>query len=198
LAVQLPSAIIRESPAIARALVWDVPRTLANSLWGVFRDLGKEIWNGLMSVFDFGIFSGGGSAKWYNPFSWFSDGGVVGGKASFSGDSKMNDPIPAMLSPGEMVIPRLAMADGLAGVMRFASSMMPKQYANGGVVAMGGSGQFNTNKVYGGSDNSILIEEVKQLRMEVSQMSYAVALNTGETARKLKQWDVIGLPAERD
>lgn len=36
----------------------------------------------------------------------FSDGGDVPGQASVQGDSKSNDTVPAMLSPGEHVIPR--------------------------------------------------------------------------------------------
>lgn len=35
-----------------------------------------------------------------------SSGGAVQGKAKVSGDSKTNDTVPAMLSPGEIVIPR--------------------------------------------------------------------------------------------
>jgi hypothetical protein len=35
-----------------------------------------------------------------------SDGGEVGGKAKIKGDSEKNDTVPAMLSPGEVVIPR--------------------------------------------------------------------------------------------
>ena len=37
----------------------------------------------------------------------FKPGGKVGGKARKSGDSLKNDTVPAMLSPGEVVIPRL-------------------------------------------------------------------------------------------
>lgn len=35
-----------------------------------------------------------------------SDGGFVGGKAQVAGDSYSNDTVPALLSPGEIVIPR--------------------------------------------------------------------------------------------
>jgi hypothetical protein len=35
-----------------------------------------------------------------------SDGGSVDGQAKVSGDSTKNDTVPAMLSPGEIVIPR--------------------------------------------------------------------------------------------
>jgi hypothetical protein len=39
-------------------------------------------------------------------------GGHVGGEASVPGDSETNDTIPAMLSPGELVIPRSVPKDG--------------------------------------------------------------------------------------
>ena len=38
-----------------------------------------------------------------------SKGGKVDGKAKTKGDSETNDTVPAMLSPGEVVIPRTAM-----------------------------------------------------------------------------------------
>ncbi len=39
-------------------------------------------------------------------------GGHVGGKANVEGDSEENDTVPAMLSPGELVIPRSVPKDG--------------------------------------------------------------------------------------
>lgn len=39
-------------------------------------------------------------------------GGHVGGEANVAGDSKANDTVPAMLSPGELVIPRSVPKDG--------------------------------------------------------------------------------------
>jgi len=44
-------------------------------------------------------------------FPEFATGGIVGGRASTPGDSAMNDKILALVSPGEAVIPRSAMAD---------------------------------------------------------------------------------------
>lgn len=40
-----------------------------------------------------------------------ADGGVVEGKAAVKGDSPKNDKVPALLSPGEIVIPRSAAKD---------------------------------------------------------------------------------------
>ena len=39
-------------------------------------------------------------------------GGHVGGEAKVEGDSEENDTVPAMLSPGELVIPRSVPKDG--------------------------------------------------------------------------------------
>ena len=44
-------------------------------------------------------------------FASFLQGGHVPGKALVSGDNKKNDTVPAMLSPGEVVIPRSASSD---------------------------------------------------------------------------------------
>jgi hypothetical protein len=48
-------------------------------------------------------------------------GGHVGGHAPVEGDSETNDTVPAMLSPGELVIPRSVPKDG-ASMERFAKS----------------------------------------------------------------------------
>jgi hypothetical protein len=45
------------------------------------------------------------------PWVEFATGGMVPGKANVFGDSSMNDTIPALLSPGEAVIPRSLMKD---------------------------------------------------------------------------------------
>jgi len=195
MALELPIALLKASPDIAKAMIWDLPRQLANSLWGVFRDLGKAIWDGLMSVFDGTIFGGGGgSGSWYDPRTWFANGGVVGGTASVAGDSRINDTIPAMLSAGEMVIPRSAMNQGMAGIMAFAANQLntrPQGFANGGIV-----GGINTNNVASSPDSSIS-DELRQLRQDLNSIGYAIAKNTGDTSKKLKTWDVTGLPQER-
>lgn len=40
-----------------------------------------------------------------------ANGGTVGGQAAYSGDSGRNDTVPAMLSPGEIVLPRTVSQD---------------------------------------------------------------------------------------
>jgi hypothetical protein len=39
-------------------------------------------------------------------FAFLKDGGQVAGNATIPGDSKKNDVVPTLLSPGEIVIPR--------------------------------------------------------------------------------------------
>lgn len=71
-----------------------------------------------------------------------SSGGKVPGMAQVKGDSYANDTVPAMLSPGEVVIPRHVMQskDPIKGATEFVKQVMSKkkhsdpQMAAGGVV----------------------------------------------------------------
>lgn len=93
----------------------------------VFSDIGdavtdgfKAAWKWLSGAFsgigsffsDLFKFDGGGKGGVENflgfDFPWiaFADGGNVPGKAKVFGDSAKNDTVPALLSPGEFVIPR--------------------------------------------------------------------------------------------
>lgn len=55
-------------------------------------------------------------------------GGYVPGKAAVAGDSKQNDTVPAMLSPGEVVIPRSVMQsqDPAKGAAAFVAAVLAK------------------------------------------------------------------------
>lgn len=53
----------------------------------------------------------GGAASLAGLLALASNGGKIGGKAPVSGDSPKNDVVPAMLSPGEIVIPRSKASD---------------------------------------------------------------------------------------
>ena len=79
------------------------------------------------------------------PWMEFATGGVVPGKAFFNGDNPKNDTVPALLSPGEMVIPRSALTSqkalaeylSMAGVPGFYSGtdlMNDLKNAGGSVV----------------------------------------------------------------
>lgn len=53
-----------------------------------------------------------------------NDGGPVPGKAKVAGDHPKNDTVPAMLSPGELVIPRSVVAKGPEAVLAFAKQCL--------------------------------------------------------------------------
>lgn len=67
-----------------------------------------------------------------SPVSGFqlkSGGGKVGGEAKVSGDSLKNDDVPAMLSPGEVVIPRSVMnsKDPAGGAAKFVQAVLSRK-----------------------------------------------------------------------
>ena len=57
------------------------------------------------------------------PFVKFATGGVVGGSAKVNGDSPLNDVVPALLSPGEIVIPRSIASKGMVSVIEFIKQL---------------------------------------------------------------------------
>lgn len=69
-----------------------------------FRNFGRYIWEGLKAIIKETV---GKLAEWLG----LAEGGIVPGTARVAGDSAMNDVVPAMLSPGEAVIPRSLMAN---------------------------------------------------------------------------------------
>lgn len=58
-----------------------------------------------------------------------ADGGQVPGKAQVAGDSYKNDKVPAMLSPGEIVIPRSVLngRDPVKGASEFVAAVLAKK-----------------------------------------------------------------------
>jgi len=104
---------------------------LGNSLGTI----GQKMWDGISWVFDqigsffknLFKFDGGGKGAVEDflgfDFPWiaFADGGFVPGKPKVLGDSSKNDTVPALLSPGEAVIPRSMMKD--KGVAAFVNSL---------------------------------------------------------------------------
>jgi hypothetical protein len=56
-----------------------------------------------------------------------ANGGKVYGQANTPGDSPENDTVPAMLSPGEIVIPRTVVKKGPQAVASFAAALMKKE-----------------------------------------------------------------------
>jgi hypothetical protein len=46
-------------------------------------------------------------------------------------------------------------------------------------------------------DNSEVVRELKSLREDIKAYGYAIAKNTGKSAKVSDRWDIDGLPAER-
>lgn len=76
-----------------------------------------------------------------------SDGGRVPGDAVFGGDDPRNDTVPAMLSPGEIVVP-ISQADDPSEAARFARAVAQQQGAKG--YAEGGGIRTPTEDEAGG------------------------------------------------
>lgn len=100
--------------------IWDGFVDAFKKAGNFFSDIGGKLWEGIKSGFGDAVnffknlfkFDGGGTdsvEEFFGfdfPFFAFADGGVVPGYAPKPGDDKRNDIIPALLSPGEMVMPR--------------------------------------------------------------------------------------------
>ena len=217
------STFIKAIPEITLGFIKSIPSiisALASGLWNslknIFINLGKSIWDGLLSVFNpaklFGDIGGGvqkavgGIGGFFNDigkaiggFFGFSNGGLVGGLPSNGINSKNNDVIPALLSAGEMVIPRSAVAQGLQGVNAFAMKTLGEtrdKFANGGIV--GKNKAYNTLQSV--ENNGIMnngSSEIKSLRAELKTMLFTIARNGQKIEAILNGWEGQGLPLER-
>lgn len=141
--------------------IWEGLKNVFTEIANAFSGLGKGIWNGLVGE----IRSAGGKiAKWLG----FSEGGIVPGYARLAGDSYGNDVVPAMLSPGEAVIPRSMMAN--PEISRFVKDLlrnktmpgfsldqaMPRlALANGGIVPMV---KGNTGQTFGDTNVNVVLK----------------------------------------
>jgi hypothetical protein len=145
--------------------IWEGLKAVWHEITDMFGNIGKAIWDGLKNA----IKSAG---KAIAGFLGLSDGGIVGGYSLVSGDSPQNDTVPALLSPGEAVIPRSLMANPeIASMIKnlLNNREMPTgfgalpTFAIGGVAlatAMGGGGS-----VVGDTNISVVlqIETTQQL-----------------------------------
>lgn len=105
----------------------------------IFEGFGEKIFNGFKSMFEkynpvnllskIFKFDGGGKGvveKFLGmdfPFVKFAKGGLVGGSSRAGGDSEINDIIPALLSAGEIVIPKSVVNSGFADIIKFLDSI---------------------------------------------------------------------------
>jgi TP901 family phage tail tape measure protein len=188
--------------AEAGGKIWDGFVSALKAVGNFFYNLGADIWNGLKSgLEDFGDAAGdfiseldptssSSTVGKLMPWNW-ADGGVIPGTGKVPGDSQKNDTIPAMLSPGEMVIPRSAMDGGFSDVMRFVAEQLGAQrMATGGIV---GGGLSMGDSYSSGS----IVEEVSALRSELRDIGIALAKNTLSTSKILNRWNGDGMPETR-
>jgi TP901 family phage tail tape measure protein len=126
----------------------------------------------------------------------FSQGGVVQGKAFVQGDSDKNDVVPAMLSPGEIVIPRSATQGGIDTMITWLESLTGQRrslnMSTGGVV-----GRNITNKTtLSGSDN-YTADAISNLENKIERLGVELIKHTKRTYDILDKFDVDGMPATR-
>ena len=126
---QLPKLVI----ALVRMLYKQIPAMLTRT----FKNLGKKIIDGLKdalksvgSIFKkLFKFKGGGKGtveKFIHldfPFVKFAKGGIVGGKKKAGPDSETNDKVPALLSEGEIVVPKSVARGPLDGIMDYLTTL---------------------------------------------------------------------------
>lgn len=139
--------------AVATAFIASVPLMVEGFVRGLKNGLVEGIVSSITEAFEklggfwknIFKFDGGGKGVVENflgfdfPFIKFAKGGRVKGTARTSGDSTLNDTVPALLSPGEIVIPRSAALGGSSSIMNFLGSMNAVN-SDGSPVRMGFGG----------------------------------------------------------
>jgi hypothetical protein len=202
--------------------IWDGLWSGIQGLWNWLYEAGKRIWEGLKSVFSFGFFSkGGGVGPEYGTISYqtsqanatqqmggnwggralggliqAADGFFVPGNPRVAGDSLRNDVVPALLSPGELVIPRSAVAQGLPGVMAFARDYI-RGHSGFSRMSSGGYSSLSPKSGQAILDDGLVLE-MQALRSDINSIGYALAKNAVLTHDILDRWDGNGLPKERN
>jgi hypothetical protein len=190
--------------------IWDGVKSGFESVGNFFENIGKKIWDGLKgamgSITDW--FTGGKNGKnvferagdWVAGIFSFqgglikalSNGGLVSGRAPVAGDNIKNDIVPAMLSPGELVIPRSAMSDGMAGIISFARDALGQSrgmnMASGGIIPGPQFQSFSTGT---------LESRLLSLEATIREIGFALAKTSLRSANLLDEWQVNGLPETR-
>jgi len=70
---------------------------------------------------------GAGGIEMGGPLMVANKGGTVPGKAPIAGDSEKNDIVPALLSPGEVVVPRTVVNKGSKAIAKFVAETIKKE-----------------------------------------------------------------------
>jgi len=114
----MASAWLRMLPTLATSLFNGIKNGLTDGILQSFKDAFSSLGNLWKQIFSFDGGGRGAVEKFLGfdfPFIAFAQGGKVGGNARVNGDSLKNDVVPALLSPGELVIPRSVVSDGTVG-----------------------------------------------------------------------------------
>lgn len=96
------SALAQSLSAMAQSLAQPMTQQDDGMFAKGMSAIGKKGGEAMMSPAQVGVYKGG-------EIKDYKSGGSIKGKAKVSGDSPKNDTVPAMLSPGEAVIPRSVM-----------------------------------------------------------------------------------------
>jgi hypothetical protein len=140
IAIAAVAALIKAIPAAGQAFIDGIKNGFEEVLKGdMLRGIGEKIFEGfrnLMEKFNpvnllskMFHFDGGGKGTVENfigmdfPFVKFATGGFVAGHAKTGGDSAVNDVIPALLSAGEIVLPRSVVKQGALGIIEFLKGL---------------------------------------------------------------------------
>ena len=129
IAENIVEGFIRALPRIATSLATIYPRLAVGIgeafVRGIRRGV-ENVGNIFKSLFRFDGGGRGAVEKFLGfdfPFLKFASGGLIGGQSLFPGDSLMNDRVPALLSPGEAVVPKSAIEGGPQGIADFFKSI---------------------------------------------------------------------------
>lgn len=121
-------------------------------------------------------FVGGGISAAAN--AGYSEGGKVPGKAVMGGDDPVNDTQPAMLSPGEIVVPRSVVGGSPEEIARFVAAVK----AQGGAQGLAGGGLLGgPDRQVASVDNGGLLD-TSQYRQTAGQMDSLAELFAGQAA----------------
>lgn len=158
LALTFSVSLIKSLPDIAKAFVNIFITYLPNMIKSIADGIGKAVSDAVKGVANAatggasGVLGKVGDAvgnvvsgvtKVVKKIWPFAEGGIVQGNAAVAGNSYLNDTVPAMLSAGEMVIPRSAMQGGFNDVMKFVAANLKggtQNFADGGIVQASGGG----------------------------------------------------------
>lgn len=120
------TALIQAIPLAVKAYIDGLKSGLKDGIISSFTEAFDKLRDLFRKIFSF---DGGGRGPVESflgfdfPFIKFAKGGKVKGRAKFPGNNEGNDTVPALLSPGEIVIPRTVALGSEAGIVGFLKSI---------------------------------------------------------------------------